>query len=263
MAGPAATRVVSVAPSITELVYAAGAGDMLVAVSAYSDYPPQAKKLPVVADAAGIAFESLLSLRPDLVLTWKGGTREADVARLKALNIRVQEVEVVELADLGKSLREIGRWTGREVEANAAAGALEKRLEELRKTHVGRRLVRTFFELATMPLLTINHRHFLSEAMKLCGAENVFADAPQMVVEPSREALLARGADLVLYTRAERGRAFDPAPYRGLAAQREKRMQGLTADYVLRPGPRLVEGVAEICRAVDEARADLPAPAGR
>jgi ABC-type hemin transport system substrate-binding protein len=112
-APPGARRVVSLAPSLTELVYAAGVQRQLVGVSAYSDFPDASKRLPQIADASGISFEALLALKPDLVLAWKSGTRPADIARLASLGINTVEIDIATLADIPRAVRTIGRLVER------------------------------------------------------------------------------------------------------------------------------------------------------
>jgi iron complex transport system substrate-binding protein len=249
---PPAVRIAALAPSLTELVYAAGAGTRLVAVSAYSDYPPAAKSLPVVADYAGISFESLLAAQPDLVLTWKGGTRESDVARLQSARTRLFAINVQRLADVPAALRAIGALSGQERTAESAASEFERQIDRLKRDNRNKRQVRVFFEMASKPWLSINREHFISEAMAACNGENVFGDLPSQIVEPSRETLLARDAEVVLY--AGGSRPFDWAPYQGLTAEKQRHAFPLTADFILRPGPRLSSAVAEICDALDRVR---------
>jgi len=196
--GTPATRIVTTAPSLAELVFAAGAGDKLVGVSAYSDFPQQARSLPIIGDSAGISVESLLSLTPDLVLTWKGGTRESDVQRIQTLHIPVFAIDVVELSDVPKALRAIGQLIGKTETAELAAVRFESRIDALRAAHRGKAAVATFFEISATPLMTINRHHFIAETIRLCGGVNVFDGESTMVFTPSREALLSKGADLVL-----------------------------------------------------------------
>ncbi len=252
-----ATRVVTVAPSLTELVYAAGAGGRLVGVSAYSDFPQAAQALPAVADAAGISLEALLALRPDLVLTWKSGTRESDVQKIRAARIPVFAIEVVQLDDVPKALRAIGQLTGGETAAEAAAAGFQKHIGALRAANTGKPVVRTFVEISALPLMTVSNKHFISEAIRACGGVNVFGEVQQLVFQPSRESLLARKADLVLFARGNAKERHDEAMYQGLAAARDGLVLPLTADYIFRPGPRLQYAVDEVCTAMDAARHKL------
>ena len=258
-----AQRVVTLAPALTELVYAANAADKLVGVSAYSDYPDAAKLKPQVADAAGISFEALLALKPDLVFAWKGGTRPADIARLESFGVNVFVIEIRSPADVARALRTIGKLTGSPSltdEPERVAAIFEEKLEILRLANKGKKPVRYFFEVSQLPLMTINGPQFISETAKLCGGINVFADVAQTVVEPSREALLQRGADAILRPASiQKDVARDKALYSGLAAHREGRVYALTPDWILRPGPRVLLAAEEICFALDEARKNMAA----
>lgn len=254
--GTPAVRVIALAPSLTELVFAAGAGDKLIAVSDYSDYPEAARKLPVVASAAGISWENVIAMQPDLVLAWKGGTRPADIARLNSLGVNVFSIEIRWLDDVADALRAIGKLVGRPDPADAAARIFLKELASLRDANVGKPVVNTFMQISAKPLMTINRDHVISEMIALCGGVNVFADAPTLVSEPSREELFARKPDAILYGSSKTGeKSANPALYADLPAARAGRMQGVTADYVFRPGPRLMLAAAEICGALDRVRA--------
>ena len=253
-----AARVVTLAPSLAELVFAVGADDKLVAVSAFTDYPDAARKLPVVADAAGIAWESLLAAKPDLVLAWQGGTRPADIARLRELGVHVIAIGIGNLSDVASALRLIGNLTGRAASAELAAVEFERQLDALRKSGAGKPVVKIFFQISARPLMTVNGAHVISEMVMLCGGANVFGDARGLVTEPSREELLARAPDAILYGRSAGEKTVANADiYRGLPAARAGRIYGVTADFAYRPGPRLILAAAEICAALDRARANL------
>lgn len=258
-----ARRVVTLAPSLTELVYVAGAQEQLVGVSAYSDFPDAAKVKPQVADASGISLEALLALKPDLVLAWKGGTRPADIARLESLGINVFMIEIRTPADVPRAIRTIGKLTGRPKltdDPERAAALFESKLEILEIAKKNKAPVRVFFEISQMPLMTVNGQHFIAETMKLCGGENVFSDVAQMVIEPSREELLKRGADVILRPASIlKDVKRDQALYGGMEAYRGGRIYAVNADWILRPGPRVLLAAEEICTAFDRARVTLGA----
>lgn len=258
--GTPAVRVITLAPSLTELVYAAGAGDKLAGVSDYSDYPEGARRLTRVADAAGISWESLLARNPDLVLAWKGGTRQADITRLNSLGINVFAIEIGRLEDVSRALRSIGKLVGRPDPAEMAARTFERQLAALRDANSNKVKVKTFFEISSKPLMTINRDHVISEMIRLCGGSNVFADSPILVSEPSRETLLTRNPDVILYGESRVGtRGVDAPAYATLPAAFDGRAYGITADYVFRPGPRLLLATEEICAALDRGRENMNA----
>lgn len=258
-----ARRVITLAPSLTELVYAAGAHRQLVGVSAYSDFPEGATHKPQVADATGVSFEALLALKPDLVLAWKSGTRPADIARLESLGINVFVIDIRSLADIPRVLRMIGKLTGRPKVGDTpdrVAATFESKLEILQLANKNKAPVRVFFEISQMPLMTIHGQHFISETVKLCGGVNVFSDVAQVVLEPSREVLLQRGADAILRPASiHKDTARDKALYSGLSAFNKGRVYALNADWILRPGPRVLLAAEEICTALDIARSSMAA----
>ncbi len=261
-AGAPAVRVVSLAPSLTELVYAAGAGDKLVGVSAFSDFPAAAARLPTIADASGIFWEPLLAMQPDLVLAWKGGSRQADIARLRALGIRVFVVDISRFADVPRAMRDIGGLIGRADSAERAAALLSQEMRRLVEQYANRSPVPVFVEISAKPLMTINGEHVLSELLAACGGNNVFADAPGLVSEPSREALLKRAPVAILHARPlGAAPAADLSIYAGLDAARRGRVYSITADHAFRPGPRLLLAAREICAALERARESVGTPA--
>jgi iron complex transport system substrate-binding protein len=262
VAAQPATRVVALAPSLTEMVFAAGAGDKLVGVSAFSDFPVAARKLPQVADASGIAWESLLALKPDLVLAWKSGTRPADIARLESLGLPVAIIEIRRLSDVPASLRLIGKRLGHGESAESAAGVFERAIEKLRQTNRSKQSVRSFIEISAKPVMTVNRDHVLSELLAICGGENAFADAVALVSEPSREAMMQRSIDVILRAASSPANNRDLETYRGLAAHSLHRIYPFTADFAFRPGPRLLLAAEEICKGLDRARANLAAVPG-
>ncbi len=263
--GTPAVRVVTLAPSLTELVYAAGAGDKLVGVSAYSDFPEPARQLPQVADAAGISWESLLALKPDLVLAWKGGTRQDDITRLHTLGINVFAIDVRQLADVSRAMHAIGQLVGRPLPADGAAASFDWEISKLRIEHTGKTPLSTFVEISAKPLMTVNRDHVLTEVLTVCGGSNVFADSPTLVSEPSRELLLKRAPAVVVRAKSMDAAKSEEATsvYQGLAAHRAKRIYGVTADYAFRPGPRLLLAAREICQSLERARDSLKVSARR
>jgi iron complex transport system substrate-binding protein len=248
-------RIVSLAPNLTELAYAAGAGDTLVGTVEYSDYPAAARALPRVGDAWRVDVESVLALRPDLVLSWSSGTPEDTVARLRSLGLRVVPIETFRLADVAAALRTIGRIAGSVQVADAAARQYENAVSSLRSSHAGVRRLTVFIEIDDEPLYTVNGRHVISEVVDLCGGSNVFADLPQLAPPVALEAVLARDPDVILSTDDT---ISDPGqlwrPWTRLKAVRSGTIYSLDSDTLTRATPRLAEGARAVCAALDAAR---------
>ena len=260
-AGSAQTpRVVSLAPHLTELAFTAGSGDALVGVVAWSDWPAQARELPRIGDAFRFDLETILGLDPDLALAWTGGTPEAVAGRLEELGIEVMWVETRTLADIGDALERIGERLGSAVEATKAAADFRLELEALREQHGGDSDVSIFYQVSARPLFTLGKRHVITEIFELCGARNVFDDLDIEAAAIDREAVIARAPDLII--------ASLPKPEDDpLAIWRDTRMveQGMIRllavepERLIRPTPRIVDGIRCICELV-KAEADSEGP---
>lgn len=248
-----AVRVVTLAPSITEVAFAVGAGNKVVGVSAWSDWPAAARRLPVVATASGIEWESLARLQPDLVIAWEDGFRLADAARLEALGARVFVARSRSLDDIVPLLGAVARLTGGD--GGPPTRAFEMSLAALRARHAGKATVRVFLEVSHRPLLTAGRGHFLSEALAVCGAENVFGDRPEAAPAVSWEAVFARNPDAVIGTGAlAQGETAFRSSWQArpaLAAVQQGKLAYVGSAALGRPSPRVVEGIASLCEAVD------------
>jgi iron complex transport system substrate-binding protein len=255
-----ARRIVALAPHLTELVYAAGAGSQLVAVGRYSDYPPEALSKPVISDAFTVNYEALAKLKADLVLVWGSGTPERIKSKLRSLGVPVYEVEVRNVAGLADTLRRIGRLAGTEGVARARAQAITNDWAALRATYAGRRPVRVFFQLWDAPLMTLNGQHLISSAITACGGSNVFSELPTLTATVSWETAVQRNPELVMTA----GSASEPArpgrwaEFKQVSATRHAEFGRIEGDLISRSGPRFVDGARELCVAIDRARQGAP-----
>lgn len=248
-------RIVSLAPHLTELVFAAGAGEMLVGTVAYSDYPAQALQIERIGDAWRVDLERLVALQPDLVLAWPSGTPEQTLQRLGASGLEVVLLPTDRLADVAVALRRIGELTGQAAEGRAAASRFEAEVEGLRARHAAAATVSVFVQLDDQPLYTINGRHLISEVVELCGGRNIFGELPQLAPAVSLESVLARDPQVILTTDDT---IADPrgewSRWQSMQAVRAGTIYAVPADTVSRATPRLTEGIAAVCEALAAAR---------
>jgi iron complex transport system substrate-binding protein len=257
-------RIVSLAPSLTEIAYAAGAGPALVGTVEYSDYPAEARRLPRVGDGWSVDVERVLALRPEVVLAWSSGTPQATIERLEAVGLRVVTVPTFRLADVPTALRLVGRLAGTPAVAEEAAKRFDDEVDRLRRRHASASILTVFIQIDDQPLFTVGGRHVLSEVVELCGGRNVFADLAQVAPQVDVEAVLARDPQVILSTDDT---VADPAAmwrrWPQLTSVRAATIYPLPSDLVARATPRLAQGVAATCRALDDARRRLaPRPAG-
>jgi len=250
-------RIISLAPNLTELAYAAGMGQHMVAVTAYSNYPAAAKKLPQVGDAFRLDWEHIVSFRPDLVLAWKSGLSARDRNEFQRLHLKLLVLEPRRLEDIPRDLRLLGRIANTQDVADAVAQEFERRRDELQRRYASRPVVRAYFQIATAPLLTVNGAHIISDVLRLCGARNVFADASLLTPAISDEALV-KAQPQILFGIADTPRqrqqilaGWRPLP---LAAVRNGHIAFIPFDLISRATPRLLEGAAQVCRQVEKVR---------
>jgi len=256
-----ATRIVSLAPHLTELAFAAGAGGKLVGVSAYSDYPAGARQLPVIGDYSKIDLERVVQLKPDLVLAWISGNPRGDVERLDQLGFKVLALEPRKLDDIARHLLLIGELAGTGYEATRAASQYRSQIRVLESKYRTRQPVTVFYEIWRQPLMTIGQTHLVSRAIELCGGRNVFADLGGITPTVSLESLLARNPQAILVSGALSEREARLAPWREmkeLEAVRRGNVFYLNADTLHRGTPRLAQGVSELCEKLDQVRRPRP-----
>ncbi|MGH8322035.1 MAG: cobalamin-binding protein [Gammaproteobacteria bacterium] len=251
-----ATRIVSLAPDLTELAYDAGAGADMVGAGRFSDYPAAAKKLPRIGDAFHIDVERLLALKPDLVLVWQGGTPSQLIGELRALKLPVLVIGTHKLADIANNLELIGRATGHEAQAHAAAQAFLARLQGLRTQYAGRKPVRVFYEISATPLYTVGGRQSISRMIELCGGRNIFSDLTELAAPVSLESVLARDPQAIV-TGSDEGAADRLKEWQRwlqISAVGTDSLFGISSDLLARATPRILQGGKQLCEDLEKAR---------
>lgn len=260
LAAPA-QRVISLAPHTTELIYAAGGGAKLVGAVAYSDYPPQALKVPRVGDNRALDLERIVALKPDLIVVWRHGNAQQQIDRLRELHIPLFFSEPHRLDDVATSLTRLGVLLGTEKTAEDAARTYRGEIEQLRARYAQHAPVSVFYEVWDRPLMTINGEHMISDVIALCGGRNVFAALRPLVPTLSTEAVLAARPEAILT--ASQGATTSDRPLPALAYWRawpqlpavaHGNLFAIDGDLLTRPGPRIAQGAAQLCEDLDLAR---------
>ena len=242
-----ASRVVSLAPHLTELLYVAGAGPKVVGAVAFSDFPPEARALPRVGNDALIDLEAVLALRPDLIVAWPNPGTVRAVNRLAELQLPVFRSEPRELEDIAGTISRLGILLGTELQAGRAAAAFRARAAELEKRYSRRPAVRVFYEVWDRPLITVSGDHVISKVIRLCGGENVFAGLPGIAPQIDREAVLRANPKVIVGSDAI---SLDDWKAYPLTAQ----LHQIPAALIERHTPRILEGAVRLCGILEEAR---------
>lgn len=250
-----AMRIVTLAPHLAELVFAVGAGDMLVGVSSFTDYPVAAQGLPVVSDAFVTDRELLALLHPDLLLAWETGTPAHVIDDLRAAGFRMEVIRTRSLDDVASALLRIGELTDHMAAARLLAQEYRDGVAQRRKQHADAQPIRVFYLVSTHPLYTINADHYISELISVCGGNNIFSDLVELAPMVAVEAVIERDPEVLLAADTGQTDTFDEwQRWPQIAANRYGNHFLLPASELGRATPRLLQAADAMCSALDAAR---------
>ncbi len=261
-----ARRIVSLSPHATELLFAAGAGDRVVAVSEYSDWPPAARRLPRVGSGAGLNVEAIIAQRPDLVVAWLSGNAKPQLHQLEKFGVKIFYSEPRDIDGIADNLLALGRLAGSEVKARQAAKAFREGVEVLRLRYVGRRPVTVFYQIWEQPLMTVNGHHLISHWLRLCGAENIFSGLPDLAPTIDPEAVLKADPEVLIAGRhAGKSHHWEARwrKWKTLRAVRDGHLYTVPADMLERQTPRALQAARELCEHIDQVRRGEKGSSGR
>lgn len=253
-----ARRIVSLAPHITEQLYAAGAGAYVVGAVDYSDFPPEARRIPRVGDSSAIDVERLLAMKPDLVVAWSQGNPDRQLEQLLSVGLTVYFNQPHTLEDIGSSLERLGALAGTGRTAGEAARSFRERIRSLRERYAAREPVTVFYQIWNRPLYTVSGQQIISDVIRLCGGRNIFAGLSVLAPAVTQEAVLK--ADPAAIVASADGGARPEwldewKAWPELRAVRLGNLYTLDANLMHRHGPRIAEGAQQLCEALDAARA--------
>lgn len=250
-------RIISLAPHITEMLYTAGAGNLIVGVVSYSDYPADALNKPIIGSYNAINLEKIIELNPTLILGWKSGNQPKDLERLMSLGFKVETFEVTQLDDIPQRIAQLGELTDNPLHAQQQAKQLAQTLATTRQRFATKQSVSAFYEIWHKPIITMNDEQFISQAMAVCGANNVYADLPKLTGEVSLESVFERNPQLILLGGQQH---FQQdwlqfwQQYPSLQAVKNQQIYLLNNNLYQRPTARLINALAPLCEKVDRAR---------
>jgi iron complex transport system substrate-binding protein len=252
-----ARRIISLAPDFTEILFAIGAGEYVVGAVDYSDFPDAARQIPRIGSSARFDFERIVSLRPDLIVAWRGGNPASQIEGLRALDLPVFELQTRRLGDVPRVMQTLGQLTGEAERADQVAATFEQGMRQLQQRYMARRALRVFYEIWHQPLQTIGGEQILTDVLALCGGRNIFAELDSLAPQVGLEAVMQRRPEVVLFT-PEVGRLAESKArwqiWNTLPAVQQGHLYALDPDLLHRAGPRLLQGTQQLCEALDRAR---------
>ncbi len=242
-------RLVTLSPHLTELVYTAGAGALLIATVEYSEYPAAAVHVPRIGDAFRLDIERIMALLPDLVIAWESGNPGPAVDQIRSLGIPVWSVEIRAPEEIPQVLESIGEATGHQKTAAREAQVFRNRLMALTERYSHDESLEFFYQVDVKPLFTINGDHLISKGLSLCGGHNIFEEEDGLAFQVSHEAVVVSDPDAMFAPWVEGGN--DPLAkwrtWQGLQAVQHEALFLLPADEISRATFRILDSLELAC----------------
>ncbi len=255
-----ATRIVSLAPHITENLFAAGIGHRVIGAVNYSDYPDEARRIPRVGGYDNFDIETILSLQPDLIVAWKEGNQFQQVESLMKLGLTVFVNEPNRLEDVATDITRFGILGGSEDEARAVAEEFIAGLSRLRNEYSGLEKVTVFYQVWPNPLITVTDRQIIGNIIRLCGGSNIFAGLDTPTPQVGKEAVLAENPDIIIASGMNEARPDWLDEWRQwsfLNAARYGNLFFINPDIIQRHTSRILLGSQQLCEILEQARRNV------
>lgn len=252
-------RIISLAPHLTELLFAAGAGEKIIAAVSYSDYPPAAEQIPRIGNYSNLDIERILALQPDLIVAWKSGNPAGQLRQLRQLQLPLYISEPRQLADIADTIEKLGQLAGTTAVANTAAEDFRQQLATLKQRYPTQGSISVFYQIWHEPLMTIGGGHIINEVIELCGGRNVFADIGQLAPQIPVESVLAAAPEVIIASGIDDERPAWLDSWREwpqLPAVKNDQLHSIPPYYLQRHSPRLLRGTQQLCKILQRARYD-------
>ena len=250
-----AQRIVAMSPHVTELLFAAGGGERIVGAVTYSDYPEAARKIPRIGTNRQIDMERVIAMKPDLIVAWMHGSSERQIDTLRQLGIPIFHSEPLKLDGIADNVQRLGQLLGTENVAQPAAAQIRAQFVALTKQYASRPPVRMFYQVWDKPLYTLSGGSIVTDAMRVCGGVNIFADLKVTAPVVSIEGVLQADPEAIFGT-AEKdyGGVTLWKHYTTMKAVRNGNLFTLDGELLNRAGPRMVDGTRAMCEMLEQAR---------
>ncbi|MFV2005744.1 MAG: helical backbone metal receptor, partial [Gammaproteobacteria bacterium] len=246
-------RIITLSPHLAEIVTLLGAGDELLGVAEHSDYPEQVKNIQRIGGAAGLDVERILTIKPDIILAWQGGTRESDIAKLKQLGFRVVSIKSETLEDIPDSIKRLGKLLSRQQQSSKLISEFKAHQKQILEKYGNISEHRFFIEISSQPLMVLSNRHSFGAGLGLCNLKNIFADEKQAAIIVDLESILSQDVELILLRNSVADDALELAARKSfyqINGGSKASMISFNEDAAFRQTPRLLDAVEEVCRKV-------------
>lgn len=252
-----ARRIVSLAPHITESLFAAGAGKYIVGVVAYSDYPPAAKKIKQIGSYKKLDIEAIVGLQPDLVVAWGSGNDSLQIEQLKKLGLTVYVDDPRKIQDIADAIEDYGRMVDNMREAIELAQEFRLRYRDIRQSYADRAKLRGFYQVWNKPLITINGQHLITDVMRICGVENMYADMSSLAPRIDIESVIEKDPQIIIASgmgEAKPEWLDDWRKWKNIQAVQYNNLFFIPPSIIQRHAPRVLDAAEQLCEQAETAR---------
>jgi iron complex transport system substrate-binding protein len=245
------------APNLTEILFHIEAGSQIVGVVEYSDFPPKANDIPKIGASHQFDIEAILALQPDLIVAWESGNPNEDLEKLEQLGLPIFRTEPRSLNDIATLFQRLGELTGHSAISEILAAQLLKSTISIRETYQQRQNLKVLYQIWSDPIYTVNGEHLISRLIEHCGGTNIFFELQTLAPLVSTESVIERDPDVIIAggyggVTPEWLGAWNQ--WSSMKAVQSKSLYTVDADQLSRMGPRIVEGMQQLCKAIDQAR---------
>ncbi|WP_370980852.1 cobalamin-binding protein [Agaribacterium sp. ZY112] len=252
-----AQRVIALAPHLVELAWTAGLGEKLVAAVDYSDYPEPAKALPRIGNSSVINIESIIALKPDLVLAWAGANKNAEIEQLKKLGIPVYSDDAHNFNDIAHTITQLAKFANKPDAGKTKAEAFLQKITQLRQENSDKEAVTSFYQVWNKPIQSLNKSTLIHQVIKLCGGINIFANEKAVAPVVSIESVISANPQVMFS--GSKNNSLEPLSiwmaYDNINAVKNKQLYTINPDLLHRHSMRIAEGAELMCQAINKARA--------
>jgi len=248
-------RIVSLAPSITEILFAVGLGDRTVGVTTFSDYPEAAASKPKVGSFVNVSLEKVASLNPDLVIATADGNKKEIVGQLEQIGLPVYVINPGSLEQLLETIVKIGTVTGNETEARGVVLGLRKRIGRVASLTQGLKRPRVFLQVGVNPVVTVGKNTLYNRLIEMAGGVNIYGEVTTRYPRCGVEEIIAAKPDIIIVSTMKRGGNFSRIRkrwmrWKNIPAVENNRIHIIDSDLIDHSSPRIVEGLEELVRII-------------
>jgi vitamin B12 transport system substrate-binding protein len=256
MAEPA-KRIIALSPHAVEMLYAIGAGDRIVATVEYADYPSEALDIPRIGSYAGLQIERVVEFQPDLIVAWKSGNKLADLNKLKSLGLNLVYTLPKTVSEIADDLIRLGELTGNQAQARQVAQDILAEYQRIKSRYAGKEKVRVFYQLWHDPLRTVGPESWIDSLIQDCNGHNIFDDTDAQYPLVSFESVLVKDPQVIIipHHSGEIGAKQEVwRDWHNVSAIKARQLFTIDGDVLHRFSPRAIQGLSEMCEAIDKAR---------